>query len=210
MLDYEPNIITDFTNELVDSLKKAGYPEVDACIQCGTCSGGCPSGTRTALKVRTIIRKVQLGIDEILSENDIWYCSTCYTCLERCPRKLPITDMIIYLRNLAVQKGFIHESHLELCKKLIFSGHGVPIDSKKWKDLREYHGLQPLPPTVHSHKKALNEVKKLLLSSKFNELINIDSEDIKLDHEIKPSKGVETIANYVIEEKKLKTSEIKE
>ena len=120
MLDYEQNIITDFTNELVDSLKEAGYPEVDACIQCGTCSGGCPSGTRTALRVRTIIRKVQLGIDDILSENDIWYCSTCYTCLERCPRKLPITDIIIYLRNLAVQRGFIHENHLDLCKKFCF------------------------------------------------------------------------------------------
>ncbi|MFX1379782.1 MAG: CoB--CoM heterodisulfide reductase subunit C [Promethearchaeota archaeon] len=210
MLDYEPNVITNFTNKLVDSLKEAGYSEVDACIQCGTCSGGCPSGRRTALRVRTIIRKVQLGIDDVLSENDIWYCSTCYTCLERCPRKLPITDMIIYLRNLAVQKGFMHENHLDLCKKLLFSGHGVPIDNRKWKDLREYYGLDRIPPTVHSHKKDLDEVKRLLISSKFNELVGVDSDELEIESIIKTSKAEETIANYIIEEKKLKTSEIKE
>ncbi|MFX0008329.1 MAG: CoB--CoM heterodisulfide reductase subunit C [Candidatus Hermodarchaeota archaeon] len=208
MLDYEPKIITDFTNEIVESLKEAGYSEVDACIQCGTCSGGCPAGRRTALRVRTVMRKIQLGIDDVLSENDIWYCSTCYTCLERCPRKLPITDMIIYLRNLAVQRGFMHKSHLDLCKKLLFSGHGVPIDNEKWKDLREYYGLERLPPTVHSHKKDLDEVKKLLISSKFNELVHVDSEELEIQPELKPSKEEATIVNYVIEEKKLKTSEI--
>ncbi|MFX1493696.1 MAG: CoB--CoM heterodisulfide reductase subunit C [Promethearchaeota archaeon] len=176
MTEYKPEIIKNFTNDLVDSLKDAGYPQVDACIQCGTCSGGCPSGKRTALKVRTIIRKVQLGIDEILSENDIWYCSTCYTCLERCPRKLPITDMIIYLRNLAVQKGFILKSHLDLCKKIYNSGHGVPIDDEKWKKLRESYGLNQIPPTVHSHEKDLKEIQTLLKSAKFDKLVNLDSE----------------------------------
>ncbi|MFW9877066.1 MAG: CoB--CoM heterodisulfide reductase subunit C [Candidatus Thorarchaeota archaeon] len=207
MLDYEPEIITNFSNELVDSLKEAGFTEVDACIQCGTCSGGCPAGKRTALKVRTIMRKVQLGVDDVLSQKDIWYCSTCYTCLERCPRKLPITDMIIYLRNLAVQKGFLLEKHLELCKKFCFSGHGVPIDNNKWKDLREFYGLNRIPPTVHSSKKDLDEVKKLLISSKFNQLVHIDSEELDVKVESKSTNVEETIVNYVIKEKKLKSSE---
>lgn len=210
MLDYEPDIITNCTNSLVDSLKEAGYAEVDACIQCGTCSGGCPSGERTALRVRTIIRKIQLGIEDVLSENDIWYCSTCYTCLERCPRKLPITDMIIFLRNLAVQKGFMLEKHLDLCKKFCFTGHGVPIDDKKWKMLREFYGLKKVPPTVHSHEKDLNEVKNLLISSKFNELINIDSEELGVKKKAKVSLVEETLEKYITEEEKLKISKIKE
>ncbi|MFX0057782.1 MAG: CoB--CoM heterodisulfide reductase subunit C [Candidatus Hodarchaeota archaeon] len=176
MIEYEQEIIKNFTDDLVNSLKRAGYPQIDACIQCGTCSGGCPSGKRTALKVRTIIRKVQLGIDDIFSDNDIWYCSTCYTCLERCPRKLPITDMIIYLRNLAVQKGFILESHLDLCKKLYNTGHGVPIDDEKWKKLRESYGLEQIPHTVHSHEKDLKEIQKLIKSAKFDKLVNLHSE----------------------------------
>ncbi|MFW9772057.1 MAG: CoB--CoM heterodisulfide reductase subunit C [Candidatus Heimdallarchaeota archaeon] len=176
MIESEPEIIKVFTEDLADSLKNAGYPQIDACIQCGTCSGGCPSGRRTALKVRTIIRKVQLGIEEILNTNDIWYCSTCYTCLERCPRKLPITDMLIYLRNLAVQKGFILESHLDLCKKLYNSGHGVPIDDDKWKKLRKAYGLKQIPPTVHSNQKDLEEIQILLHSAKFDELVNLKSE----------------------------------
>lgn len=176
MIESEPEIIKNFTEDLADSLKNAGYPQIDACIQCGTCSGGCPSGRRTALKVRTIIRKVQLGIEEILNTNDIWYCSTCYTCLERCPRKLPITDMLIYLRNLAVQKGFILESHLDLCKKLYNSGHGVPIDDDKWKKLRKAYGLKQIPPTVHSNKRDLEEIQILLHSAKFDKLVNLKSE----------------------------------
>ncbi|MFX1572594.1 MAG: CoB--CoM heterodisulfide reductase subunit C [Promethearchaeota archaeon] len=195
MLDYEEDIITGFSDELVNSLRDAGYPQVDACIQCGTCSGGCPSGKRTALKVRNVIRKVQLGLDEILSEKDIWLCSTCYTCLERCPRKIPITDIIIYLRNLAVQKGFMHKNHLELCKKLFTSGHGVPIDDKKWNDFREFYGLDRVPPTVHSHPEDLEEVKVLLASSNFNKLINIP---FKKKEKPKSSMIEETIPNYLI------------
>lgn len=185
MIDFEQEIIKDFTDDLANSLKKAGYPQIDACIQCGTCSGGCPSGRRTALKVRAIIRKVQLGIDEILTENDIWYCSTCYTCLERCPRKLPITDMLIYLRNLAVQNGFMLESHLDLCKKLYSTGHGVPIDDDKWSELRKSYGLKQIPPTVHSNQKDLEEIQILLQSAKFDKLINLDSEKEEKNEEEK-------------------------
>lgn len=210
MIEYESEIIKNFSDELVDALNEAGFSDVDACIQCGCCSGGCPAAKRTSLKVRTIMRKIQLGIDDILTEDDIWYCSTCYTCLERCPRKLPITDMIIYLRNLAVQNGFMHESHHELCKKFCFSGHGVPNDDEKWKVLREFYGLSRIPPTVHSDKKALIEIKKLLISSKFNELVNISSEDLEIADEIKSPKDESKIVHYVIEEKKLKSLEIKE
>ncbi|MFX1496290.1 MAG: CoB--CoM heterodisulfide reductase subunit C [Promethearchaeota archaeon] len=183
MIDSEPEIIKSFTDNLANSLKNAGYPEINACIQCGTCSGGCPSGRRTALRVRTIIRKVQLGIEEVLTEKDIWYCSTCYTCLERCPRKLPITDMLIYLRNLAVRKGFILESHLELCKKLYDSGHGVPIDDDKWKRLRQSYGLKQIPPTVHSNQTDLKEIQILLHSAKFDKLVNLDSKKKEVNKE---------------------------
>ena len=167
-------VITKVKDNLSNLMREEGYKGIGGCIQCGTCSGGCPSGRRTALSVRKIIRQVQLGIDDVLSSDDIWYCSTCYTCLERCPRNIPVTDMIIYLRNIAVQNGYMHKSHVELCKKLIETGHGVPNDDSKWSDLREFYGLSRIPPTVHSDEHALDEVQKLVMISKFDSLIDIE------------------------------------
>ncbi|MHA1711652.1 MAG: 4Fe-4S dicluster domain-containing protein [Candidatus Freyarchaeota archaeon] len=76
---------TDFTREVIDFGSKF-FPEVEnfrACIQCGTCTGSCPSGRETAWRVRKLIRQVQLGLKEDAIRNDaLWNCTTCYTCSE--------------------------------------------------------------------------------------------------------------------------------
>ncbi|MFX0012537.1 MAG: CoB--CoM heterodisulfide reductase subunit C [Candidatus Hermodarchaeota archaeon] len=188
MSDLRSVKITNFSNSLEDELKAAGIDKIGACIQCGTCTGGCPSGRRTALKTRAIMRKVQLGLEEVLYDKDIWYCSTCYTCMERCPRKIPITDIMIELRNLAVRKGNMHPTHVSLSQNLFKTGHGVPIDNEKWEQLRQFHELPSKPPTVHSHPEAVNELQILLESSKFDELVGIgldeSTEDVEFENEI--------------------------
>ena len=187
MSDLRSVKITDFSDNLENELRKAGLKEIGACIQCGNCTGGCPAGRRTALKTRAIIRKIQLGLDEVLYDKDIWYCSTCYTCLERCPRKVPVTDAIIHLRNLAVQKGNMHPTHVSLSHQLYNTGHGVPIDNEKWEELRKYHDLPAKPPTVHSNPKSVKEIQILLESSQFDELVGIgldDSEEVEYESEL--------------------------
>ncbi len=200
-------VITQVNNGLANKLREAGYNQIGSCIQCGTCTGSCPSGRRTSLKIRTIIRKVQLGIDDVLSDNDIWYCSTCYTCFERCPRNVPVTDMIIFLRNLAVQKGFMLKSHLELCQKLLDTGHGVPIDSEKWNNLRKFYGLSKIPPTVHSHPDSLDEIQKLLILSEFDKLIMIKPKDIPLEESLEVLNVIEDgVSKLVV--KKISSKEV--
>jgi heterodisulfide reductase subunit C len=177
MSDLRYDKITNFSGSLAEEMKKAGLKEINACIQCGNCSGSCPSGRRTALSTRAIIRKIQLGLDEVLYDKDIWYCSTCYTCLERCPRKVPVTDAIIQLRNLAVQKGNMHPTHVSLSHALYNTGHGVPIDNEKWEKLREFHELPAKPPTAQSNPNAVDDIQILLKSSQFDELVGIIEED---------------------------------
>ena len=71
----------DFTAEFID----AGIETVKHCFQCGTCSGSCPSGRRTPYKVRQIVRKCLLGLkEEVITDDALWMCNTCYTCQERC------------------------------------------------------------------------------------------------------------------------------
>lgn len=167
--------ITKTSREIADKIVDSGLDRLRACYQCGTCSGGCPSGRSTVLRTRVVIRKAIMGIESVLEDDDIWLCSTCYTCYDRCPRDVPVTDIIIMLRNLATQKGFMKAPHKALSHMLIETGHGVPIakgeGGQKWRDMRESYDLPPLPPTTHSHPESLEEIKTLIKSLKFDKLV---------------------------------------
>ena len=158
-----------------EKFAEVGLEKIRACINCGTCTGGCPSGRRTAYRTRSAIRRALTGDESVLQDIDIWLCTTCYYCYERCPRDIPVTDMIIKLRNIAVEEGYILDPHFGLANNIFYvTGHGVPANgeaNKKWQDLRESYGLPPLPPTVHCHPEAVKEVQTLLQSVGFTDLM---------------------------------------
>jgi heterodisulfide reductase subunit C len=160
------------TQKFVD----AGLEKLRACINCVTFTGSCPSGRRTAYRTRSVLRRALTGDESVLEDIDIWFCSTCYTCYERCPRDIPVTDMIIKLRNIAVEEGHILDEHFDLANKIFYeTGHGVPANgegNKKWRDLRESYGLPPLPPTVHVHPEAVKECQELMKSVGFRDLLD--------------------------------------
>ena len=164
------------STKIAEKFVDVGLEKIRACINCGTCTGSCPSGRRTAYRTRSAIRKALTGDVSVLSDIDIWLCSTCYYCYERCPRNIPVTDMIIKLRNIAVEEGYILDAHFSLATNIFLkTGHGVPANgeaNKKWRDLRESYGLPPLPPTVHMHPEAVKECQELLKSVGFIELMD--------------------------------------
>ncbi|MGV9172456.1 MAG: CoB--CoM heterodisulfide reductase subunit C [Promethearchaeia archaeon] len=169
-------VFKGMNTKISDKFVEAGLEKLRACINCGTCTGGCPSGRRTAYRTRAALRKALLGDESILTDPDIWMCSTCYYCYERCPRDIPVTDMIIKLRNIAVDECHIMDSHFGLADKIFYkTGHGVPAnqpDQKKWRDLRESYGLPALPPTVHSHPDAVEECHTLMKEVGFRALLD--------------------------------------
>ncbi len=174
-MEYLKNdVIRTFSGDIEkEIIKDHALKAIGACIQCGTCSGGCPSGRRTALRTREIIRKALLNMDEVLTDKDIWMCTTCYTCFERCPRSVPITDIIIKIRNLAVKKGNFLEAHKYLSHILLKTGHGVPIGNAddKWAKLRVSYGLPPLPPTTHMFPEDIQEIAVLAKETNFDTLV---------------------------------------
>lgn len=156
--DNAKTVNPEFTKEAI----KEGAKTVTLCFQCGTCTGSCPSGRHTAFRTRKLLRKVQLGFkDEVLPSDDLWLCTTCYTCYERCPRGVEIVDIIMALRNMAVRSGYMAQAHKNTVGMLIKTGHTVPIDDK-FKNLRKSMGLPELPPTTLSDNKALEEVQKIV------------------------------------------------
>ena len=172
----------------------AGLEKIRSCINCGTCTGSCPSGRRTAYRTRSAIRKALTGDESVLQDIDIWLCTTCYYCYERCPRDIPVTDMIIKLRNIAVEEGYILDNHFKLANEIFYeTGHGVPANgegNKKWRDLRESYGLPPLPPTVHTHPEALKECQELMKSSGFRDLMDNVAEKKKQEEAEKEKEEV--------------------
>ena len=122
-----------------------------SCIGCGTCTSSCESGRWTALKTRIIVRKVALGDMSVLSDPDIWLCTTCYNCYERCPRDVRPTDVIIELRNYASREGFMSASHTAVVGYLRGTGHAVPIN-QQIIERREALGLDPIPPTLYKYR----------------------------------------------------------
>ncbi len=158
---------SEYSDELSldDELKK-----IRSCIQCGMCSAVCPSGSFTALVTRKIMRKALAGDHSVLSGPEIWYCSTCFNCYERCPRTIPVTNVILRLRNMAVREGYLPDNLKSVIKNLANTGHAVPLGGpdSKWAKLRELHKLKKVPPTVHSFPEALDELFTLLDKIKFN------------------------------------------
>jgi len=164
------------SSRIAQKFVDAGLEKIRACINCGTCTGSCPSGRRTAYRTRSAIRRALTGDESVLQDIDIWLCSTCYYCYERCPRDIPVTDLIIKLRNIAVEEGYILDSHFGLANNIFYvTGHGVPANgeaNKKWRDLRESYGLPPLPPTVHSYPEAVKECQELMKAVGFRKLLD--------------------------------------
>ena len=162
----------DFTAEFID----AGIETVKHCFQCGTCSGSCPSGRRTPYKVRQIVRKCLLGLkEEVITDDALWMCTTCYTCQERCLRSVKIVEIIKKARNIAAHAGYMAKPHKMTGVFVMNTGHGVPINDAT-KALRTKIGLPEIPPTTHAYPEALAEVQKICKITGFDELIGYDEE----------------------------------
>ena len=157
------------SEKLLEVLKASGL-DVLSCMQCGTCTGSCPSGRHTAFNTRRILRDARKNRDTVLSDDNLWLCTTCYTCQERCPRGIPITDALLELRRLAVREGFMLPEHRKVSKMVLECGHAVPLDEET-KKKREELGLEPIPDTVQRYPEALEELKTLLKTCKFDKLI---------------------------------------
>jgi heterodisulfide reductase subunit C len=139
------------------------------CMQCGLCSGSCPSGRYTILNIRRLVHRAASGFS-VGEDESIWMCTTCYTCQERCPRSVRIVDAVLRIRESAVHRGIILEAHRKVAAMLMETGHAVPIDENNTRK-RQQLGMSGLPPTVHSMPEALKDVKLLLGSCGFEEIV---------------------------------------
>jgi len=86
--------------EVIDEIKEAGGKAHRLCFQCGKCDVVCPWNRVRRFSMRKIIREASFGLTEIESE-DIWRCTTCGTCPQRCPRGVEQIELGVALRRIA-------------------------------------------------------------------------------------------------------------
>lgn len=96
---------SDFFREVV--AEAPVDPHLEACLQCGTCGGSCPSGPDMDHTPRALFAMIAAGMrDAVLRSNTPWYCVSCYYCMERCPQEIRITDVMYTLKRMAIKAGY--------------------------------------------------------------------------------------------------------
>lgn len=183
LLQKDDTIVTraDVDENFKQEIMDAGAETVAVCFQCGTCTGACPSGRRTPYRIRQLVRKAVMGLkDDVISDDSIWMCTTCYECQERCPRGIKIVDIVKIVRNYAAQAGYMGKAHKMVGSFVIKTGHAVPINPQT-QELRKSVGLDELPPTTHSFPGALEEVQGIVKATAFDNLIGYNWETETID-----------------------------
>ncbi len=94
----------DFLKEVEENVEEGEW--VKMCMQCGVCAGSCPFGPHWEHSPQKIFMMIRAGERiQVLSSDSMWMCTSCYNCIVRCPRKLPITHIMHGLANYAHRLG---------------------------------------------------------------------------------------------------------
>ena len=100
--------ISDVTydEEFVRKLEEISGENVHKCMQCGTCSGGCPMADQMDAPPRKIMLLSHMGLKSAVSDsNTVWLCATCNTCYARCPRGLDLPRIMEAIRQMTLREN---------------------------------------------------------------------------------------------------------
>jgi heterodisulfide reductase subunit C len=149
------DFFSDFTDQVA---REPGGEEIRKCFACGTCSAGCPIRRIDGrYNPRKIIRMILLGMKKKVLESDfIWLCSSCYTCQERCPQGVKITDLMTAVRNIASREGFEPAGIAKQSELIKSQGRLYSLDEFDDKK-RKKAGLPSLPFTIEEVTRLLEE-----------------------------------------------------
>ena len=146
--------------------KIPGAEEVMLCFQCGTCTADCPvSRFDDFYRPRKLIRMTQLGLkDRLLSNDVIWLCTTCFTCIDHCPQGVGIASIVRALRNLTVERGHMPAGYKGHVSNILKTGYAYVISDMRLRKRKE-KGLPALP------KANLESVAKLFDATGFSKTL---------------------------------------
>lgn len=124
---------------------------IRVCYQCGVCAGGCPVGEwQWDFNPRRFIEMILRDeIDFILKDNKIWLCAYCLTCIERCPQKIEVSEIMVQLKNAASRMDNIPENEIKKSREVMKTGW-VQNPGKRILRIRQELGLPEIPQGIES------------------------------------------------------------
>jgi quinone-modifying oxidoreductase subunit QmoC len=110
--------MSDMNTAMIDKYRNSFLSEVEQnveegewvkmCMQCGVCAGSCPLGDAWEHTPQKIFMMIRAGKrEEVLASDSMWMCTSCYNCIVRCPRELPITHIMHGLAHYAKRLGIV-------------------------------------------------------------------------------------------------------
>lgn len=110
MSDLNQQMAAEYQNNFLKEIEEqAEMGEwVKMCMQCGLCSGSCPTHFQDAWDhaPHEIFMMIRAGKrDEVLQSRGMWMCTSCYNCYVRCPRKVPVTHVMHGIAEYAYRIG---------------------------------------------------------------------------------------------------------
>lgn len=95
---------SNFLNEVEANVEEGHW--VKMCMQCGVCSGSCPMQNHWEHPPQELFMMIRANKrEEVLSSTSMWMCTSCYNCIARCPRGLPITHIMHGLASYGKRLG---------------------------------------------------------------------------------------------------------
>ncbi len=103
---YRPMRLNEIDDSLVKEIRRNCGVDVEMCLECGKCSGGCSNGPAFDYTPRKVVQLVKLGAEDMLMNVDaLWICLSCHLCRDRCPSGIDIPRILDYMREKAYRKG---------------------------------------------------------------------------------------------------------
>lgn len=138
------------TSSLQTEVEQKADVNLDTCMQCGCCTGGCSGIEAMDFSPRQIIQLIKM--DEravLLNSRTIWMCVSCHICEDRCPAGIKISGLMDALRAIAYAQPTLkankqihfHNLFLGQVKNFGRTHEGLLMLSYSWK------AKTPLPPT---------------------------------------------------------------
>ncbi|MBC8212265.1 MAG: 4Fe-4S dicluster domain-containing protein [Gammaproteobacteria bacterium] len=100
----------NFLQEVAGNVEQGDW--VKMCMQCGVCAGSCPLGDAWEHSPQKIFMMIRANRrEQVLSSDSMWMCTSCYHCVVRCPRGLPIPHIMHGLASYAKRLGLAPKSN---------------------------------------------------------------------------------------------------
>ena len=93
-----------FAQEISNLMYSPHSNPLNACLQCGTCSGSCPAIDFMDETPRRLIGMINANLkDDALATNTAWACASCYHCTVRCPASIDVAGVMYAFKRYVMQ-----------------------------------------------------------------------------------------------------------